>query len=46
MSRYNHKEGMDESLLFFFLILVLLFCKPSIFGCGSDCDDPCEPTCC
>lgn len=28
--------GMDTSLLFFFLILVLLFCNPSIFGCGGD----------
>ncbi|WP_279286692.1 hypothetical protein [Aminipila terrae] len=30
------KGGIDASLLFFFLILVLLFCMPSVFGCGGD----------
>jgi hypothetical protein len=32
MRHYDRKEGVDSSLLFFFLILVLLFCNPSIFG--------------
>ena len=45
MSCYD-RGGIDESLLFFFLLLVLLFCKPGSFGCGNSCDDPCEPTCC
>lgn len=34
MGRYKHDEGRDSSLLFFFLILVLIFCKPDIVGCG------------
>ncbi len=44
MSCFNHGRGMDDSLLFFFLLLVLLFCNPGAFGCGN-CDS-CEPTCC
>ncbi|WP_280634496.1 hypothetical protein [Clostridium aminobutyricum] len=28
-------RGIDDSLLFFFLILVLMFCNPSFFGCGG-----------
>jgi len=42
----NERKGIDDSLLFFFLLLVLLFCNPSMFGCGSDCEDICEPSCC
>ncbi len=33
--------GIDSSLLFFFLILVLMFCQPGIFGCGDTCDRSC-----
>ncbi|MPN38187.1 hypothetical protein SDC9_185711 [bioreactor metagenome] len=33
---YDRVGGVDSSLLFFFLILVLMFCMPSIFGCGGD----------
>lgn len=43
---HRKKEGMDDSLLFFFLILVLLFCQPGIFGCGSGGFESCEPSCC
>ncbi|MHC1724115.1 MAG: hypothetical protein AB9836_13030 [Aminipila sp.] len=32
----NDDHGIDSSLLFFFLILVLMFCQPGIFGCGGD----------
>ena len=32
----DHQEGRDTSLLFFFLILVMIFCKPGIVGCGRD----------
>lgn len=42
----NDRKGMDDSLLFFFLLLVLLFCNPSMFGCGGDRCETCEPTCC
>ena len=35
--------GVDDSLLFFFLILILMFCRPSIFGCG--CGDEPENIC-
>jgi hypothetical protein len=42
----NDRKGMDDSLLFFFLLLVLLFCNPSMFGCGKNLYDTCEPTCC
>ena len=38
-------NGIDDSLLFFFLILVLLFCMPSIFGCGCE-EKKCAPSCC
>ncbi len=34
---YIHNTGVDDSLLFFFLILIMLFCNPSIFGCGTEC---------
>ncbi len=34
MNAYN--KGIDDSLLFFFLILVLMFCNSCIFGCGCD----------
>ncbi|MCB6992276.1 hypothetical protein LI177_02020 [bacterium 210820-DFI.6.37] len=37
MRRYDdQREGRDTSLLFFFLILVMIFCKPGIVGCGRD----------
>ena len=39
-------RGMDDSLLFFFLILVLLFCMPGAFGCGESCGSPCDSECC
>jgi len=42
MSCYG-SNGMDESLLFFFLILILMFCKPSIFGCGCGCEEYSDP---
>lgn len=45
----NDRKGIDDSLLFFFLLLVLMFCNPGIFGCGNNCRDAydsCEPTCC
>ena len=42
MRCYDKKDGMDPSLLFFFLILVMIFCRPGIVGCGNDC---CESTC-
>lgn len=42
----NDRKGMDDSLLFFFLLLVLLFCNPSMFGCGGSQYDACETTCC
>ena len=46
----GEERGMDDSLLFFFLILVFLFCNPSRFGCGrtgdsssdNDCYECCE----
>lgn len=31
-----YTRGIDDSLLFFFLILILMFCNSSIFGCGAD----------
>ena len=34
-------EGKDTSLLFFFLILVMIFCRPGIVGCGRDEDCGC-----
>nr|WP_315024758.1 hypothetical protein [uncultured Aminipila sp.] len=37
----NDDHGIDSSLLFFFLILIFLFCQPSIFGCGDTCDRGC-----
>ncbi len=40
----NHEEGVAPSLLFFFLILVMIFCKPSVVGCGDECCDR-EPVC-
>lgn len=43
---HRNREGMDDSLLFFFLILVLLFCQPGIFGCGMEERERCEPSCC
>lgn len=50
MSCYHgHREGIEPSLLFFFLILVMIFCKPGIIGCGDDCCDSepiCESPCC
>ncbi|MGN0659543.1 MAG: hypothetical protein ACI4LA_08045 [Emergencia sp.] len=46
MSCGKHRGGVDDGLLFFFLILVLLFCKPGIFGCGEDCFEECEPERC
>lgn len=27
----------QSELLFFFLLLVILFCGPSLFGCGCGC---------
>ncbi len=33
--------GVDDSLLFFFLILVLMFCMPGMFGCGDTCSEKC-----
>lgn len=30
----DFNRGIDDALLFFFLILVLLFCNSNIFGCG------------
>lgn len=36
-------NGIDESLLFFFLLLILLFCNSGIFGCGLE--NVCEPRC-
>lgn len=42
------REGIEPSLLFFFLILVMIFCKPGIIGCGNECCEPepiCEPSC-
>ena len=47
MSRYGC-SGVDDSLLFFFLILILMFCMPSIFGCGgngNDCASDCQSSC-
>ncbi|WP_312093259.1 hypothetical protein [Aminipila sp.] len=35
------RGGIDSSLLFFFLILVLMFCMPGSFGCGNTCDSCC-----
>ena len=35
MRCYDKKDGMDPSLLFFFLILVMIFCRPGIVGCGN-----------
>ncbi|MDD2217563.1 MAG: hypothetical protein PHW03_04200 [Eubacteriales bacterium] len=31
----NYNRGIDDALLFFFLILVLLFCNSNIFGIGG-----------
>lgn len=33
---FNGVRGFDDSLLFFFLLLVLLFCNSGIFGCDRD----------
>lgn len=46
----EEKEGIDTSLLFFFLILVLIFCNPSVVGCGREeecCErrEHCAPAC-
>ena len=40
MANYNgcgcgETGGIDDSLLFFFLLLVLIFCRPGIVGCGG-----------
>ncbi len=32
----SRESGIDSSLLFFFLILVLIFCQPAIFGSNED----------
>lgn len=40
------RKRMDDSLLFFFLILVFLFCMPGAFGCGEDFHDSCDSACC
>jgi len=47
MSRYGN-SGVDDSLLFFFLILVLLFCMPGLIGFGCEEENVCAPTnrCC
>lgn len=51
MSCIEHKGGIDASLLFFFLILVLIFCNPGIlnFCCddrgGGREDERCMPAC-
>lgn len=42
MSCFNYDKGIDSSLLFFFLILVLLFCNPEMFGCGAEKDCCCD----
>lgn len=44
---HEHGKGIEPSLLFFFLILVMLFCNPRAFGCGDDCwqEPVCEPDC-
>lgn len=43
---HEKREGVEPALLFFFLILVMIFCKPGIVGCGDDCCEPvCEPVC-
>lgn len=49
MGCYNHNNGIDTSLLFFFLILVLVFCNPGILGlegclCGER-EESCTPAC-
>ena len=42
-----NEKGMDPSLLFFFLILVIIFCNPGVVGCGDEgCESGCEPVCC
>ncbi len=45
MGNYNNcgcgNNGMDDSLLFFFLLLIFIFCRPGIVGCGNDCDSCC-----
>lgn len=43
---YCEGKRVDDSLLFFFLILVLLFCMPGMLGCCDDCNDSCNSTCC
>ena len=49
MRCYNkNEEGIEPALLFFFLILVLIFCKSGIVGCGDECcerEPVCEPSC-
>ncbi len=48
MGRYHENaRGIEPSLLFFFLILVVLFCNPGAVGCGGECceETPCEPEC-
>jgi len=41
------KGGHDDGLLFFFLVLVFLFCNPTGFGCsnkaGRDCCEQAVP---
>lgn len=42
------REGIEPSLLFFFLILVMIFCKPGIIGYGDERRGPeamSEPSC-
>lgn len=45
MSRCEGKR-VDDSLLFFFLLLVFLFCMPCSFGCCEDYNESCDSTCC
>ncbi|MEG0830030.1 MAG: hypothetical protein RSD88_05670 [Anaerovoracaceae bacterium] len=49
MNGCKSKEGIDPSLLFFFLILVMIFCNPGSVGCGKEecCqrEEPCMPSC-
>lgn len=46
MKHCERKEGIEPSLLFFFLILVLIFCNPGIVGCEEERErERCEPMC-
>jgi len=36
--RGNNFRGIDDSILFFFLLLVILFCNSGIFGCDRGFD--------